>query len=193
MRHIRSWAPQFPFNVFAQSDDIKSEFFQSRRISHRVDLDQRQFPFCLKKSTRRSAMKTVMCVFFLSLAAVGQTVSFAAPKNYFAGAGCTSAYAWDLNGDHKKDIGCVSPKYITTHLGNGDGTFQGYVQTKWPYQDPPMVVLTHQKPALAVGNGGVQIFGYLHPRVLFPFKKVLVFRVSATTTPASSHLSDGQI
>jgi hypothetical protein len=32
-------------------------------------------------------MKTALCVFFLSLAAVGQTVSFTAPKNYYAGAG----------------------------------------------------------------------------------------------------------
>ena len=82
-------------------------------------------------------MKTVLCVFFLSLAALGQAVSFAAPKNYYGGVGCTYAIVGDWNGDGKQDIGCVSGEYITTHLGNGDGTFQHYVQTKWPYQNKP--------------------------------------------------------
>jgi hypothetical protein len=82
-------------------------------------------------------MKTALCVFFLSLSALGQTVSFAAPKNYYGGIGCTYAIVGDWNGDGKQDIGCVSGEYITTHLGNGDGTFQHYVQTKWPYQNKP--------------------------------------------------------
>jgi Bacterial Ig-like domain (group 3)/FG-GAP-like repeat len=108
-------------------------------------------------------MKTALCLFFLSLSAFGQTVSFTTPKNYYGGVGCTYTIVGDWNGDGKMDIGCVSPGgVLTTHLGNGDGTFQHYVQTKWPYQSAPVLfrISTTNQTGLAVYNGsyGVDIW-----------------------------------
>jgi len=109
-------------------------------------------------------MKTALCVLFLSLAALGQTVSFTAPKNYYGGVGCAYAIVGDWNGDGKMDIGCVSQGYLTTHLGNGDGTFQHYVHTKWPYQSsPPPITFgistTHQTGLAVVNNTAVNSYG----------------------------------
>jgi large repetitive protein len=75
-------------------------------------------------------MKTALCVFFLSLSALGQTASFTAPKNYYAGDGPSVITVGDLNGDHKPDLiifdlnGTANGSPLLTLLGNGDGTFQ---------------------------------------------------------------------